>query len=536
MSDLIADCLRKFDTQKSVRSPYERVWQDIRELVRPGSSDFFGSQTSPGQVRSEHIYDGTAMDALEELASGLHSYLTNPAERWFTLSVGPNPDDYDENILAWLEYVSDYIYGCFSRSEAGFTTAMHESYLDVGAFGTGTVYQEWSSRRGMVVYRTFPLADVFIDEDGEGVIDTVSRTVQMTNRQCVHLFDRCPPKMAEAREDRQFNVVHMVFPRQDRVPGGTRSTNKPFASLWICIDTKELIHEGGYDELPYHVGRWMKLAKEVYGRGPASKCLPDIKMLNSMEKTLIKAGQKAADPPLVVPDDGFALPIATAPGSLIFKENNAGEIQTLEHRGNLPFTLEHSNQKRQFIKECFYADWLRMEKENKEMTAYEVADRRNEKLSLISPMLGRIQTEQLGIIIRRTYNLCVRMGRIPPAPESLGNRKVKVEYISPAARAQMASKATEMSRFITEVIPLAQVQPNIMDVINFDMFLKKLAQNRGTTRSILRSEEELQTMRSDREKMQQAAQMAEIAKPMSEALKNTATASEKSPQLTGMVP
>ena len=43
-----------------------------------------------------------------------------------------------------------------------------------------------------------------------------------------------------------------------------------------------------------------------------------IKMLNKMSEVTIRAAQKQVDPPLLVPDDGFMLPIRTVPGGLNF--------------------------------------------------------------------------------------------------------------------------------------------------------------------------------------------------------------------------
>src|SRR4026209_2975612 len=74
----------EYERLKSDRSTYEVAWKDIRRLVRPNTVDF-QSTRSPGDVRTDHMYDGTAMQANTDLANAVHSFLINPSERNFGL-------------------------------------------------------------------------------------------------------------------------------------------------------------------------------------------------------------------------------------------------------------------------------------------------------------------------------------------------------------------------------------------------------------------------------------------------------------------
>lgn len=527
-SDKVVALCRDFEVMVTARRVRDSVWQDVRELVRPATSDFTG-YTTPGEVRTNGAYDSTAIDACKELAAGLHTYLTNPAERWFTLGVTGMPvEEYDEDGLAWLEVVSDRIYQEHNRPESGFHTCMHECFLDIGAFGTSCPYQTYSRKSKSLIFRSFPMSDCYFKESAEGRIDSVARRVCWTRRQLEQEFTDLPPKVADEKNmDREYEVIHFVFPRTDRVEYAVNSVNKPYASVWLCKDTKELLYESGYDELCYHPGRWEKLANQVYGEGPATTCLPDILMLNAMERTLIRAGQKQVDPPLMIPDEGYTLPIATSPASIIWREPGVDAIEALRFEGNLPWGEEKAEQKRESIRKCFHSDWLRMEKENKEMTAFEVADRRNEKLALLAPNLGRIQGEQLGPLLARSYRLLHEVGTFPPAPPSLQKRRLRVEYVSPAARAQMAIKANEASRYVQELITIAAVKPEVLDYVDFDMLTKKLAEYRSITRTIMRSSDAVESSRQQRQQVEMMQQVAAAAEPATKALKNVADAQSK---------
>lgn len=520
-------CTRRHKMMDALRAPFLTDWYDIRQFVRPITVTFNPVVGAYQLVRTENIFDGTAINALEQLASALHSYLTNPAERWFEIiAEGIPAEQLDDASLEWLEMVSEIIYAAYSRPSVNFNLAMTEGYLDVGSFGTACVNQEWDMDTNDLVFNARPIGQCYFFEDSKGHVDTVHINYHWTLRNIKQEFGAVlPPElMKEQNDDKVFEVIHCVYPREDRNPRMATPTNKKYASVWISLTTKEILSESGYDALPYHVPRWTKLAGEVYGRSPAKKCLADIKMLNKMEQTILKAGQKVVDPPLVLTNDGWLAPIRTAPGALIFKEDEQSKIEPLITQANLPWAEEKAKQKRDFISECFYADWIRMEKENVEMTAYEVQDRRDEKLRLLAPMLGRLITEWHGPMIARSYHLKNDHGQIPLAPISLRGKRLSIGYLGPASRAQLGVKANAISRVMNDLLPLTQVNPGITDVIDFDQAAVEFALARGVPRSVIRSPDAIAQLRQQRQQQQSAQQVAQTAVPASQAIKNIADA------------
>jgi len=517
---------------KAERSAYERTWQDVRDLVRPMGADF-NRPSAPGSTRTEAIYDDTAVQANEDFASALQANLTNPSDRWFALETEHfGALKYDRDALEWLDAVSDILYDAYANPESNHQSTLHENYLDIGAFGTAVQFQELSKATRQLVFRAYPLADCHISENNEGRVDTVHRSVMYTLRQMVQEFgeEAIPDKLKdESKKDteRKYEIIHCVYPRKDRMPYKADAGNKKYASLWVLKEYCHVLKESGFDSFPYHVPRWEKLAGEVYGRSPAIKCLPSIRVLNRMVFTVLKAGQKAVDPPMIVANDGFLLPIKTAPGSLIFKEPGAEEIQTLESKGNFPIAFEMLEQSRESIRKSFYSEWVKLEIKKERQTAYEIAEMREQQLQMIAPMLGRIASELLNPMIARSYQLLVQAGRIPPAPESIADVPLKVRYVSPAARAQKAVKAISIGRFMQEVVPVVQVKPDIIDAIDFDAAVQKMALAREVDPEVVRSPEMIEAIRAKRAEAEQLAQAAEIAKPMSEAYKNIAQAQQQ---------
>ena len=247
--------------------------------------------------------------------------------------------------------------------------------------------------------------------------------------------------------------------------------NKPFGSCYIDLDGQHLIAEGGFDEFPFMVPRFLKSSNEVYGRSPSMTALPDIKMLNEMSKTTIKAAQKQVDPPLLVPDDGFVLPVRTVPGGLnYYRAGTRDRIEPLNIGANNPIGLNMEEQKRRAIREAFFIDQLLLG-QGPQMTATEVVQRNEEKMRLLGPVLGRLTSELLRPLINRAFRILLRNEQLPPMPEYLEGVDIEIEYVSPLAKAQRTSDLSGILRALEIAIPLQQQAP-VFDYINSDKLIK----------------------------------------------------------------
>src|SRR3546814_11589953 len=92
-----------------------------------------------------------------------------------------------------------------------------------------------------------------------------------------------------------------------------------------------LVSESGYQEFPFAVPRWDTSSGEVYGRSPGMIALPDANTLQQMGKTLLVAGHKAVDPPLLVGDDSVLGTPKTFPGGI-----TTFDMQAARDLGRIP--------------------------------------------------------------------------------------------------------------------------------------------------------------------------------------------------------
>mgnify|MGYP003132480920 FL=1 len=499
----------RYSKLKVLRGTWESHWQEIGDYVLPRRADVTKKQAK-GSKRTELVYDSTAIHAAELLASSLHGMLTNAASPWFSLQFKDPLLDADDAVNEWLEECTHQMYMAFNRSN--FQQEIHELYLDLITFGTGCMFVERSDVEPLR-FSTRHISEIFIQENEKGVVDTVIRKFKMSARAAFNMFGAATQEIEKLNRDAPYDeleFLHCVMPRDERDPRKIDDVNKPFSSIYVTIDGK-MLGEGGFNEFPYVVPRFTKSSVEMYGRSPSMTCLPDIKMLNKMSETMIRAAQKTIDPPLLVPDDGFIMPIKTIPGGLNFyRSGSRDRIEPLQIGANIPFGLEYENQRREAIRQAYFVDQLLMA-QNVTMTATEVLQRNEEKMRLLAPVLGRLQSEMLRPLIDRTFSILLRDERLPAPPPMLQGMEIDIEYVSPLARAQRQGDVNAMMRALEIIMPMSQMAP-MMDYVDTDKLVKHLAEILGVPSKVIRSDGEVEELRNQRAQQAQQAAEAEAAR------------------------
>jgi hypothetical protein len=457
----------------------------------------------------------------------LHGMLTNASTPWFSLRYRDTETDEMDAAKEWLESATDVMYQAFQRSN--FQEQVHELYHDLITFGTGVMFVE-SDEDNQVRFGTRHISECYVSEDDQGRVDTVYRKFKMPARAAAMRFgeDVLSQRMKKALAEDPYSevtIIHVVRPREDRDVTKEDTLNKPYLSCYIDPEEKTILSESGYDEFPYMVPRYLKASFELgYGRSPAMTALPDVKMLNKMSETTIRAAQKQVDPPLMVPDDGFMLPIRTVPGGLNFyRSGTRDRLEPLNIGANNPLGLSMEEQRRTAIRSAFFVDQLIMG-EGPQMTATEVIQRTEEKMRLLGPVLGRLQAELLQPLINRVFNILVRQQAFPPAPDNLKELDLDIEYVSPLAKAQRSGDVQSVMRLFELIGPMGQLDPGVFDYMDTDGMVKYLIKVLGVPASVVRGEDEVYQVRTERAQQQaQQQQMAEMAQ-MAEAAGNAAPA------------
>jgi len=206
---------------------------------------------------------------------------------------------------------------------------------------------------------------------------------------------------------------------------------------------------------------------------------------------------------LLVPDDGFLLPVRTQPGGLnFFRSGTRDTITPLNTGANIPIGLNMEEQRRQAIRSAFFVDQL-LTGGAPNMTATEVVQRQEERMRVIGPVLGRLMNEMLRPLIDRTFALMLRADMLAPPPEILQGLDVDIEYVSPLARAQKSSSLNSTMKALEILLPLAQALP-VADHIDADGLVNHIMESLGVPKKVVKSQSEVDAARQEQAAQQQA--------------------------------
>lgn len=487
---------------KSKRQNWDNLWQDLSDYFCPGRITAIRREEE-GARKTKKIYDNTGADAAQKLAAGLYSRTVNPASKWFYITLETADEELENNseINKWFDIARDRTQSVINKRGTG---ALYQTYCDLTSLCNAVLFIQEDPISG-VSFRTYPIDRVDIAEDYRGVVDTVYRKFEMTLRQIDQEFPGKLPhdklQQMETEPDAKAWVLHVVAPRKDRDPDKIDNLNMPFESLYILCEGPVLLEESGYPEMPYAVARLEVLAGELYGRGPATIALPEVKSLNEMAKLQLDGSNMRLRPPLDVPLNAYVNPIQLIPGYKNLNQDEGGRrITALNVAGDLQYTAKDIELQQNKVKEIFYNDQLYL-RTNAEMTATEVQKRSEIQMQLMGPWQGRLELELFEPMINRILGILIRQGEVPPPPQELlenADRETfsgRPEGYYEESRMQLAGKkskkdkkqtpkqeAKERQKYSTRALkivydsPLARAQ-RLVDVQVIDQVKMSIAQS-----------------------------------------------------------
>lgn len=534
MSDERArELVKQAQALKNDRATWEQHWQDIADVMRPQSAPFTtGVRSDPGEKRTQKIYDSLPPLALEKHAAVLEALLSPRNQVWSRLAVSDHRLQDDIEVQRYLDEVNKLLFRVRYRPQSNLASQLAESYLNLGAFGTQALYVGDDLGRG-IVYRSCGMHNLLIGEDSQGRVNRVFRHYRYTAHQAAEAFgfDKLPPSLRSAHEGKSealFDFMHAVVPRAYVEDGRRDFAGMAMASVHVFMGDATTMEERGYRVMPYCVSRYTKSADEMYGRSPAMLVLPGVNMANRMKKAIVRGAERAVDPPLMTMDDSLA-PFNLTSGAMNYgtlDEQGRPTVQPFDSGSRVELGVDMLQLEHNAIREAFLLDVFQILQDSPKLTATQVLEMAKEKAALLSPIMGRQQSELFGPMTSREIDILNAAGLMPEMPEALieAGGEVTVEYQSPLALAQRSEAGVAMLRTWEQVTPLAQTPEgqDAMRVFNIGESVLELARINGYPAKALRSKQELAAMDAQRAQQQQTAQLLEAAPVVTQGLESLA--------------
>lgn len=535
--------MRRWAALKNERSSWDQHWQDISRYLLPRSGRFFVEDTNRGQKKHNAIIDNSATRALRTLASGLMAGATSPARPWFALTT-PDPELADYHpVKLWLEDVARRMHRVFQLSNT--YRALHQMYEEIAAFGTAAsiVVPDYDN---VIHHHVLTIGQYALAQDYRGNVDTMFREFQMTVEQVVVEFgyDQCSAstkrRFDNFERDTWVSIVHAIQPRQKRDQSKSDNTNMPWSSCYFEVGAEDdrLLRETGFERFPVLAPRWGVSGGDIYGMSPAMDALGDIKQLQQEQFRKAQAIDFMANPPKVADQSFKGMDERMLPGSVSFG-NLAGPAAGIRSAFDVRLDLSHMLQDiydvRERINGAFYADLFLMLSRagpDTRMTATEVAERHEEKLLMLGPVLERLHNELLKPLIDLTFDRMMEVGGFLPPPQELEGIDLGVEFESVLAQAQRAIGTNNIDRLVGATGVVVQMgKEDVLDNFDADAWFTRYAHKLGVDSELIVPPGEVKKRREARNKMQ-----AEQAKLQATAVAASAAKDAASAQATAPAP
>ena len=526
--------LSRWGALKSERATWWAHWQELTTYILPRNGRYFEQDRNKGQRRHNQIYDSTGTRALRTLGAGMMAGATSPARPWFRLGTNdPDLNQY-EPVKIWLADVTQRMQLVFQKSNT--YRSLHGMYEELGTFGTAGSIILPDFKTGIHHY-PLTMGEYAISQDYRGRVNTLYREFQKTVSEIVREFgyNNCSLTVKNLYDrgslDTWITIIHAIEPRDDRNRNFAMKDDKNMAygSYYFeqGADDNKLLRESGFKSFPAVVPRWGLSGGDIYGNSPGMEALGDIKQLQHEQLRKAQGIDYQTKPPLQVPAHLKNRDVDSLPGGVTFVEGQSQSIKTaFEVNLNLQHLLMDIQDVRQRINGSFYADLFLMlaNATDTRMTATEVAERHEEKLLMLGPVLERLHNELLDPLIDITFDRMIEANLIPPAPEELQGKDLNVEFVSMLAQAQRAIGTNSIDRYVNNMGMVAQMKPEVLDKFDSDRWADQYADMLGIDPNLIVGDESVAQLRQARAQAQaqqaQAAaqqQQAATAKTLSQA-------------------
>jgi hypothetical protein len=533
--EIVTGILREFAQYQARRTTFAAQWEEVSQLILPTSKNtfFYQNYNYPGAKKTQQQVDATGALALHRFCAIADSLVTPRNMQWH----GLQGDDYvmkDRQSRLWFESTTRLLFRMRYAANANFAAQNYNNWQSLGAFGNATMYVDkydgrWHRGVRGLRYKSVPLGETYFGENHQGKVDRMIRWFRLTPYQAVQKWgrDRLPEALVgPLNQESQYgyNFLHCVRPRTDDYdPEAIDERSLPFQSFYVSVEGKCLMQpESGYRVFPFAVSRYDQTPGEVEGRGPAQLVLPSLKTLNAQKVTFLKQGHRAADPVLLLADDGL-VGMNMRPGA----QNKGGvtaDGKLLVHTlptGDINISEKMMGEERSIIDDVFLVSLFKVLSEHPNMTATQVIELVNEKGMLVAPTLGRQHTEYVGGLVERELDLLSEMRMLDTPPPRLREAMMNYEVTdtSPLSLAAAAGKAAGFLRTIEQVRELVNVtqDQSLLDPFDFDAATPEIARINNVPEAWMADPNAIAAKRQNRAK-QQAAQQAIQAAPAQAAM------------------
>lgn len=455
------------------------LWQELADNFYPERADFTTSR-SLGSEFASHLMSGAPVLARRELADQFGSMLRPKGKEWFSIV----PDDME---MQEKRESKDFLDGIVKIQRAAMydgaamlTRATKEADNDFATFGQAVLTAELDLDRMTLIYRTHHLRDVAWSENDYGEKDYIHRKWKMQARNiCSKYGSKVPAKIHELAKKEPFKeleVRHIVVPYDEydyQPEKPVRNAGKfKFMSMIVLKDEDAVLSEKPVFDHQYIIPRWQTVSGSQYAHSPATViALPDARLLQRITFTLLEAGEKATNPPMLAVQEAIRSDIALYAGGITWADSEYDErlgevLRPLSmDKSGLSFGSEMADRYENMIKRAFFLDQIQLPPfDGAAMTATEIRARTEEYIRAALPLFEPLEAEYNEALCEKTFNILKWNGAFGSQndwPEDMLSADLKWQFQSPLADAAGKTDAITFQESAQLLAQAAQIDPKL---------------------------------------------------------------------------
>jgi Bacteriophage head to tail connecting protein len=530
----VKELLEQGDRRFSNRFPLLTLWQSMAENFHPMRADFTRNRY-PSEEFASYLMSGMPVMAHRDLTGAL-SFMLRPQETpWFEALTDNEEINQDPQAKGWLERTDLILRRILYDRRSQFVRATKEGDGDFVAFGQCVI--EVTQRQALdgLLFRTWHLRDCVWTENAEGIIDSLQRKWKLEARQVIRIW---PDKVSSELETRaekepsyEVNLRVITVPIEEaELPNKPKSKALAFARIIVDEDHQTVLEEVPQRRFGYVVPRWVTIGagagivgqvSSVYAYSPAAVvALPDARMLQQIGLTLLEAGQKVVDPPMIAVGEAINGGVNLYAGGVthvdVDYDERTGEVLrpiTLRPEG-LQWGDEREKLIESKIKEAFYLNTISLpalDMSGEKMTAEEVRERIKEYVRRAAPLFEPMVTEYNGQLVEETFELAMSMGAFGSPydmPQVLRGQNVRFRFQNPLLQAEDEAKTVSFTKASQLLAAAMQIDPSVQADFDTETAYRDAYAGTGGPAKWLRSQQDAARIKQQMAQQQQAAQQA----------------------------
>lgn len=480
ISSKIKTLVEQGDRLFSKRSSLDSLWQQQAEQFYVERADFT-TKRSIGTDYAANLMTGRPVMARRDLANSFSAMLRPRGRPWFHART----DDEDLNRApaerAFLDHISERMRRLMYDPRSQFIRSTKEGDNDFATFGQCVIEPTPNRNLDGILFRCWHLRDVAWCDNAELQIDTVHRKWNLEAAQLCRLFPKTVStkvrEMVKKEPYREVKCRHIVLPADAYdlayKPGQKK---QPYVSIYVDIEHQEILEELPAPEVSYVIPRWVTVSGSQYAHSPATVvALPDARLLQQITLTLLEAGQKVVDPPMIAVKEAISGGVNTWPGAITWADleydERLGEVlrqMDIKAEG-LNWGDKREAQIHAMISEAFYLNQIQVPYPEGDMTATEFRGRVEEYVRRAMPLFEPMEVEYNGGLCERVFSIGNRLGRLgrrdargvlEGMPDTLDGADIRWQFESPLQAANERAKSQAFLESMNLLNVAAQADPN----------------------------------------------------------------------------